>query len=232
MAIARGRIISVSVPGGTLIWSAVAAAWALALLLPAVGHGDLVSHHSVLEGTTPPSFSTLLLFLVAWQVMTGAMMLPSSLPMTQLFARVSQGQAHPRRAMVAFLAAYFAVWTGFAVAALAGDAGLHQLVNAWAWLGERPWLIAGSVLMLAGAFQFSPLKERCLDACRNPVQFLWRYYDRGTGAAWRLGVRHGLFCLGCCWALMLIMFGVGMGSLAGMALLTGVMFLEKVLPAG
>ncbi|MBA2518039.1 MAG: DUF2182 domain-containing protein [Chloroflexia bacterium] len=225
MATARGRIISV--PGGGFIWSGVAAAWALALLLLVLGHGELVSHHAVLRETELPSFSTLLLFLVAWQVMTGAMMLPSSLPMLQLFARASQGQAHPHRAMTAFVAAYFAVWTGFALVALAGDAGLHRLATAWPWLAERPWLIAGSVLLLAGAFQFSPLKERCLEMCRNPVQFLWRFYDRGVPAAWRLGVRHGLFCLGCCWALMLTMFAVGVGSLTWMAALTGVMLIEK-----
>jgi predicted metal-binding membrane protein len=135
-------------------------------------------------------------------------------------------------AMAVFLGAYFAVWTGFAVAALAGDAVLHRLVRNWAWLGDRPWLIAGTVLVLAGAFQFSPLKERCLDACRSPVGFLWRYYGHGAGAAWNLGVRHGLFCLGCCWALMLTMFAVGVGSLTWMAGLTGVMLIEKTSTQG
>lgn len=230
MTITRGRIIAI--PGGALIWGVVAAAWALALLLPALGHGDLVSHHAVLEGRSLPPASTLLLFLVAWQVMTGAMMLPSSLPMLQIFARTSRAQVHPRLAMTVFLAAYFAVWTAFAVVALAGDAGLHLLIDRWAWLGARPWLIAGSVLLLAGAFQYSPLKERCLDACRSPVNFVWRYYDRGLPAAWRLGIRHGLFCLGCCWALMLTMFAVGVGSLTWMAALTGVMLIEKTARRG
>ncbi len=230
MAIARGPIIALS--GGPLVWGAVVATWTLALLLPIIGYGDLVSHHAILEGTKLPPVSTLLLFLVAWQVMTGAMMLPSSLPMIQLFARASHGQVHPRRAMAAFLTAYFAVWTGFAIVALAGDAGLHWLVAHWTWLANRPWLIAGAVLLLAGAFQFSPLKERCLDACRSPVNFLWRYYGRGLGPAWRLGVRHGLFCLGCCWALMLTMFAVGVGSLTWMAALTGVMLIEKTARQG
>lgn len=225
MAIARGSIVSM--PGGALVWGVVTVTWALALLLPVIGDGDLVSHHAILEGRALPSAATLLLFLVAWQVMTGAMMLPSSLPMIQLFARVSHGQRHPRLALTVFLVAYFTVWTGFALVALAGDAGLHWLVEQWTWLAKQPWLIAGAVLVGAGAFQFSPLKERCLDACRSPVQFLWRYYDRGLPAAWRLGVRHGLFCLGCCWALMLTMFAVGVGSLTWMAALTGVMLIEK-----
>jgi predicted metal-binding membrane protein len=131
-----------------------------------------------------------------------------------------------------FLLAYFVVWTGFAVAALASDGLLHVLVERWRWLDTRPWLIAGSVLALAGAFQFSPLKERCLDACRSPLGFLWRYYRRGAWSAWRLGLRHGLFCLGCCWALMLVMFAVGLGNLVWMAVLTGVMVIEKTMPWG
>lgn len=225
LTIDRGR--SVSIPGDAWVWSVVATAWALALVLPHVGLGDLVSHHAILGGGTMPPLSTLVLFVLGWQLMTVAMMLPSSRPMLLLFARVSQGQAHPRRAVAAFLAAYFVVWTGFAIVALTGDAVLHQLAAAWPWLAARPWLITGGVLMLAGAAQFSPLTTRCLEVCRNPAQFLWRFYGRGVGAAWNLGVRHGLFCLGCCWALMLTMFAVGVGSLTWMAGLTGVMLIEK-----
>ena len=96
----------------------------------------------------------------------------------------------------------------------------------------RPELLAGGVLILAGAFQFSALKERCLDACRNPMHFMWRFYGRGAGKAWSFGLHHGLFCLGCCWALMLIMFAVGVGQLVVMALLTGLMTIEKTARIG
>jgi predicted metal-binding membrane protein len=164
---------------------------------------------------------------LAWQVMTAAMMLPSSLPLLRLFARASAGQAHPRLARFAFVAAYFAVWTGFAIVALTGAAGLQRLSHHQPWWHERPWLVGGVVLLLAGGFQFSSLKERCLRQCRSPFGFLRRHYRRGVGAAWELGVRHGLFCLGCCWALMLVMVAVGVGHLAWMAGLTGVMVLEK-----
>jgi len=225
VAIARSRVHPI--PGESVVWSVVSMAWTLAIALPILGHGDMVSHHELLEGHMLPPLPTLLLFLAAWQVMTGAMMLPSSLPMVGLFARSSRGQVRPRLALVAFLAAYFAVWTGFALLALIGDAGLHQVVERWHWLDERPRLITGSVLVLAGGFQFSPLKERCLNACRNPVAFLWHHYRRGLWPAWALGLRHGVFCLGCCWALMLVMFAVGVGSLAWMAALTGVMMIEK-----
>jgi len=215
-------------PQPIVLWGMVTAAWALTVLLVAVGQGDLLlDHDAVLDDRTRAWPLTLLLFLATWQLMTAAMMLPSSLPMMLIFRGVSRSQPRPRLVFGLFLLGYFAVWTGFAAVALVHDAGLHWLVDHWRWLAARPWLIGGSVLILAGAFQFSPLKERCLDACRDPLSFLWRGYARGLGPAWSLGIRHGLFCFGCCWALMLTMFAVGMGSLAWMAALTGVMTIEK-----
>jgi predicted metal-binding membrane protein len=225
---ARARLV----PGVNPIWGLVAAAWALGVVMVATGSHQALRHHDVLADTTIPSPASLALFLAAWQVMTAGMMLPSSLPMVHLFARASRGQTRPRLALGLFLAAYFAVWTLFALAALLTDAGLHALVARWGWLDARPWLISGMLLVAAGAFQFSPLKERCLDACRNPLSFLWHHYRRGPRAAWDLGWRHGLFCLGCCWALMLVMFAVGVGSLVWMAGLTGVMVIEKTSRAG
>ncbi len=216
----------------TLVWGGIIGSWALALAVPALGHGGALAHHALFVGNGLSPVASLLPFLAAWQVMTAAMMLPSSLPLVTLFAQASRGQARPRLALAAFLAAYFAIWTGFAIVALLGDAALHGLVARWSWLAGHPWLIPGGVLILAGAFQFSPLKERCLDVCRTPVNFLLRYYQRGMTAAWSLGLRHGLFCLGCCWALMLTMFAVGVGSLAWMFGLAGVMIAEKTMPWG
>ncbi len=94
------------------------------------------------------------------------------------------------------------------------------------------WLIGGATFAIAGGFQFSPLKEHCLKQCRSPLSFFMHYYHHGVGAAWRLGLRHGVFCLGCCWALMLVMFGVGVGSIVWMAVLTGLMVVEKTYPGG
>ncbi len=226
----RGRITH---RDDAVIWAAAAIAWALALLFAALGRGNLLMDHDALfEDRTLGWPLAIVLFLATWQVMTAAMMLPSSLPMMQIFFRVSRRHEEPRLAFGLFLLGYFAVWTGFAVVALGGDAALHWLVDHWSWLAARPWLIGGTVLVLAGAFQFSPLKERCLNACRDPLAFLWRHYARGPGAAWWLGIRHGLFCLGCCWALMLTMFAVGVGSLAWMAGLTGLMVIEKTSPRG
>jgi predicted metal-binding membrane protein len=205
----------------------VGVSWLLMTLLMTGDHTHLLAHDAVLSGHVLPPLSTVVLFLAAWQVMTGAMMLPSSLPLIRLFTGASRNQEHPRLVLAFFVGAYFAVWTGFAFAALAVDGVIHLTVDRWAWLEDRPHLVAGSVLVLAGAFQFSPLKERCLDACRSPMGFLYQHYRRGPRAAWALGLRHGLFCLGCCWALMLVMFAVGIGSLAAMAALTGIMTIEK-----
>jgi predicted metal-binding membrane protein len=191
-----------------------------------------MNHDALLEGHRMPFALAIIVFFAAWQLMIAAMMLPSSLPVIQLFDQASRHQARRRQARAAFLAAYFVVWTAFALIALANDTGLHWLVDHWRWLDERQWLIGGSVLVLAGAFQFTPLKDRCLDACRNPMSFLWHHYGRGTRAAWQLGLRHGLFCVGCCWALMLLMFAVGVGSLSWMAWLTAVMIVEKTVPWG
>ena len=210
----------------------IAASWLVMVVLVTGSHDRIMAHDAMLAGRLLPSLPTLLLFLAAWQVMTGAMMLPSSLPMIRLFAATSRNQEHPSLVLAVFLGAYFVVWTGFAVAALVADAGLHLIVDHMAWLDRHPGTITGAVLIGAGAFQFSPLKEQCLEACRSPLAFLYQHYGRGVRRAWDLGLRHGLFCLGCCWALMLVMFAVGIGSLAGMAALTGVMAIEKAFPWG
>lgn len=219
-------------PDHLLLGGVVLAAWVLAAWLALSGRGDALDHGALLERSGLPLPQAVLAFLPAWLLMVAAMMLPSSLPMFHLFAHVSSGQSRPRLVLLVCLGAYLAIWTAFAVVAIVGDAGLHWLVSRSEALSARPWLISGFTLLVAGAFQFSPLKEQCLRACRHPGSFLMRHYRRGVGAAWALGVRHGLFCLGCCWALMLVMFGVGVGNLAGMALLTGVMLIEKTQPWG
>lgn len=210
-----------------VILAAVGGAWLLVLGLYALDQAALIKHDAVLTRAGAAWPLAVAVFVITWQLMTAAMMLPTSLPMIRAFAVPARAQARPAAAMAAFLAGYFVVWTAFAVLALAGDALVHWLVDRSEWLAARPWLISGGVLIGAGAFQFSPIKERCLAECRSPVQFLWRHYRPGLAGAWRLGVRHGIFCLGCCWALMLLMFAIGIGSLAWMAALTGVMVVEK-----
>jgi len=209
----------------------IAAAWVAAVAAQAAGAAALLHHDALIEDGPSPLVAGVL-FLLAWQVMIAAMMLPSSLPLVRLFGRASAGAPHRSHAMVAFLGGYALVWSAFGALAFAFDAGLHAAVAASPWLHEREWAIGGSVLALAGAFQFSSLKDACLDKCRHPAQFLMRYYERGIGGGFRLGARHGAFCVGCCWALMLVMFAAGFASLLWMAVLTTLMVHEKTRPAG
>jgi predicted metal-binding membrane protein len=205
---------------------AIGGAWALAIIAEATGTSGALHHDALIEGG-PPLWAGLLLFLVAWQAMVAAMMLPSTLPLIRLFDAASSSQERPRRVRAAFLGGYAAVWTAFGAQAFLGDVTLHRTVDALPWLHERPWLIGGSVLVLAGAFQFSDLKERCLSKCRHPGPYLLAHYRRGAAAGFRLGFGHGLFCLGCCWAMMLVMFAAGVAVLWWMAGLTAIMVYEK-----
>ena len=189
-------------------------------------------HHDALVEDGPPVWMALGLFLVAWQVMIAAMMLPSSLPLMRIFAAASAGQRRPGAAMAGFLGGYALVWSAFGALAFLVDVGVHAAIDLSPWLEGRDWLLGGSVLALAGAFQFTKLKDACLDKCRHPGHFLIRFYERGPGGGFRLGARHGVFCLGCCWALMLVMFSVGVASLAWMAVLTALMVWEKTRPSG
>src|SRR5256885_5888673 len=166
--------------------------------------------------------------------MIAAMMLPTALPLFRLFDRMVQ----PRRDYIALLglliAGYLAVWAGFGIAAHLLDAAVHAGVRQSEWLMLNGWAVGAAVLALAGMFQFSGLKYRCLDKCRAPFGFI---AERWQGPqpwrnAWRLGRDHGLYCVGCCWALMLLMFVVGTGNVGWMLGLGAIMAGEKNKPWG
>jgi len=216
---------------GVALWVVAGVCWVGTVWLVVAAGGS--GHHGVvLESPDWPWPLRIGAFLAVWLVMIGAMMLPSVVPVARLFGAVTARAPRPAPARVAFLGGYLAIWTGFAGLALLGDAAVGALAAGWAWLAARPGLVLGATLLVAGAFQFSPLKNACLTACRNPVGFLWQHYRRGPAGAWRLGLRHGVSCLGCCWALMLVMFGTGVGSLAWMVGLTAVMVVEKTARRG
>lgn len=208
------------------IWVAIAAAWLLAVVAETTGQGRVLHHDALIHGGLP-LWAALAVFLVAWQSMIAAMMLPSSLPLIRMYDQVVGAQDGSQRLRAIFLAGYVSVWTVFGAIAFLVDIAVHRTVHALPWLAARPWLIAGGVLLLAGAFQFSPLKDACLKQCRHPGVYLMRHYRRGAASAYRLGRDHGLFCLGCCWALMLLSFAAGVANLAWMAVLTALMVFEK-----
>jgi predicted metal-binding membrane protein len=203
-----------------------AGAWALAIGAEVAGHGGAFGHDALIEGGLPLP-AALALFVLSWQVMLAAMMLPSSVGMLRAFGRLADREPDPARSKAAFVAAYAFVWTEFGFVAFAGDGVLHRAVDASPWLSAHEWLIGGGVLLVAGAFQFSSLKDRCLTECRTPVGFLMERYRPGVRAAFRVGVSHGVSCVGCCWALMLVGFAAGAGNLLWMAVLTTVMVVER-----
>jgi predicted metal-binding membrane protein len=214
------------------ILAGIAAAWAAAIAAQFAGVAALANHDALLTGDRPPLALAVLIAILAWQVMIAAMMLPSSLPLVRLYSRATERAPQRGRSMAAFIGGYALIWSAFGLAAFCFDAALHATVNASPWLADHDWWIGGSVLALAGAFQFTSLKDACLDKCRHPAQFLTRYYERGPAGGFRLGARHGAFCVGCCWALMLVMFAAGVASLIWMALLTALMVHEKTRPMG
>ncbi|MBV8197667.1 MAG: DUF2182 domain-containing protein [Candidatus Eremiobacteraeota bacterium] len=210
---------------------AIAAAWIIAIVAQLTGSAPLLHHHALIEGGPAPGVAALL-FILAWLVMIAAMMLPSSLPLMRMFAVVSTGQRNAGYALFAFVGGYVLVWSAFGLVAFGGDVVLHATVDRTPWLAARPWLIAGAILALAGIYQFTPLKDRCLQVCRLPANFLMHHYRRGVQAAFDLGRRHGIFCVGCCWALMLIGFAAGFANLWWMAALTALMVYEKIARRG
>lgn len=211
----------------TVVWAVALGCWLLMIGLLVLGDIDVADHDTVIEHSTLPMVPRLMAFAGAWLVMIGAMMLPTTVPVVRLFVRATAAAPGRFRARTIFVVAYAGVWLLFALVALAGDTQLHALVHRWPWLHDHEPLILAGALLVAGAAQFSPLTTRCLRLCRDPRAYLMARYRRGTRGAWDVGTRHALSCLGCCWALMLIMFATGVGSLAWMIGLTAVMVVQK-----
>ena len=168
---------------------------------------------------------------VMWSLMMVAMMLPSAAPMILLFARLSSQSEHGSARTIGFAACYLFIWILFSALASVSQAGLVSMAaaseEALRLVDNK---IAGILLLLAGAYQLSPLKAACLDHCRSPLAFLMQGWRPGWRGAMRLGMRHGLYCLGCCWALMLLLFVAGVMNLAWIAVLAVVVIVEKLAP--
>jgi predicted metal-binding membrane protein len=206
------------------------AAWLALWLWEGSPYGHYL-HHATDGGSLPLEAA---LFATGWLLMIVAMMLPSSVPLVVTFRALVGRRRRPGVLVGLLLAGYLIVWGSFGLAAWVGDRGIHAAVEAWPWLAEHPQLIIGATLLAAGLWQFSPLRDRCLDECRSPLGFVINRW-RGTSErfeALSMGVAHGAFCVGCCWSLMLVMFGVGLGSLTAMLALGGLTAIEKNLPWG
>jgi predicted metal-binding membrane protein len=177
---------------------------------------------------------TAVLYIAGWVLMTAAMMLPTTLPLLEMFRRLTSLRPNQTQLVVLLIGGYLGVWLGFGILAHVFDWGLHEAFDRSTWLQANAWVFGAGPLILAGAFQFTRLKYRCLEKCRAPLSFVTAYWRRngGPGQAILLGVRHGAFCVGCCWALMLLMFAVGTGNVGWMLALGAVMAVEKNMPWG
>ena len=176
----------------------------------------------------------LLIFVSGWTLMTVSMMLPTSMPLVTLFRRLTHQRPDRLQLVGLLIVGYLGVWSLFGALAHFGDLFVHEVVERSAWLETNAWVIGAGTIMLAGLYQFTPLKYKCLDKCRSPLSFITQHWSgsRERSQAFRLGVHHGLFCVGCCWSLMLLMFVVGVGNLGWMLALGTVMAVEKNMPWG
>jgi predicted metal-binding membrane protein len=209
-----------------------ASAWLVLVVWDRSPWGRFLDHGTADEAVA--GAAALGVFVAAWVLMLAAMMLPTTAPLVALFARVVGERPDRRRLTATVLAGYTSVWVVAGLVAYVGDEVLHAVDDRWSVVGERGRLLVAAALAIAGAYQLTSLKQRCLTACRSPYGVLLsRWRGRSPLAeAYTIGTSHGRTCVGCCWALMVIMFAIGAGSLGWMLVLATVMTIEKTAPRG
>jgi predicted metal-binding membrane protein len=229
-----GRPDSLPQPAGSPrlglgLTAASAGAWVITGLGAVTGTGVMLGHDALINGGpqgAPPLWLGIAGFLVAWQVMLAAMMVPASTPAIGVMARAARSLDRPTAQAIAFIGAFIAVWAAFGLIAFAGDWVLHRIVDATPWLAAHPQVIGAGILGLAGGYQLTPLKRRGLAACRDPLSVAACCQPSARRPGLQAGFRHAIDCLAASWPLMLLMFAVGPADLVWMVALTGVMAYE------
>jgi predicted metal-binding membrane protein len=230
----------------TLLFSLIAVtaiAWAFTLyqpfamdasMGPAMGEmGGMVMEDMAMDGMS--AGWSFLVFVTVWTTMMVAMMLPAAVPMILIFAAAqARRDRHVAVPTWIFVAGYVLVWATAGLGAYVLDQAFTDLLSSHRSTAGVSWapIALGITLILAGLYQFTPLKHVCLRQCRSPWGFVAQYWREGRTGAVNMGVRHGLYCLGCCCALFAVLTAVGMMSVAWMVSLTLVVFAEKVFPFG
>ena len=213
-----------------LLIAIAAAAWALLVWQQMGMDADMrMDMYSLTMGMKAP------LFLAVWMIMMIAMMFPTAAPMILTFHQVQAGKQGRGETFVSswvFVAGYMLVWGAMGVVAFAGAMGAEMIAGHVGLSTATAARFGGALLMVAGAYQLSPLKDLCLAKCRTPIGFILTSWRDGYWGAVRMGLEHGLFCLGCCWLLFLALFPLGIMNVAAMAVVTLLIFAEKTLPAG
>jgi len=222
---------------GTLLIVLVAiplAAWTWIALMARDMYGSMQGPSAWMM-STEWDWPRVVLLWAMWAVMMIAMMLPTAAPLILLYASAMRGNADvqaPARRVYALAAGYVFVWTLFSVAATALQRGLARGLVLTPMMEPATPLAGAAILAIAGVYQLTPLKRACLRACRSPLGFMMQRWRDGAAAAFRLGVEHGTHCLGCCWALMLILFAGGVMNLVVIFALTAWVLVEKLAPFG
>jgi predicted metal-binding membrane protein len=212
-----------------------ALAWAYLLVLARqMPHQDMAMvmamPHMRAWGTTE-----LLLTWVMWAVMMVAMMIPSAAPMILMFAALNRrrrAQSAPLVPTTVFVLGYLLVWAGFSGLATLAQWGLHAAALLSPLMISTSPMVGGLLLLVAGLFQWTPLKSTCLRQCRSPLGFLMTAWREGAWGALVMGLRHGIYCVGCCWVIMALLFVAGVMNLLWVAALAALILAEKVLPHG
>jgi predicted metal-binding membrane protein len=192
------------------------------------GHADMLGIHA----WDAKHFG---MMFVMWAVMMTGMMVPTAAPMALVHAAVARKAARqgtPVAPTAAFVAGYLAIWTVFSLAATVAQWGLDRAALLSPMMVSNSPALGASLLIAAGAYQLTPLKDRCLEHCREPARFIAEYWRPGIFGAFRMGLIHGGYCLGCCWILMGLLFVGGVMNLLWIALITGFVLIEKLVPFG
>ncbi len=211
----------------------VAVSWAYLAIEagPVGGPSDMAA---MVEMRPRDGVGLFLLFLM-WAVMMVAMMLPSAMPMILLHAAVTRKTRNGRSlaaSISVFVAGYIVTWTLFSIAATLIQSYLEHLALLSPMMVGNSVLLGGLILVAAGVYQMTPAKDVCLTHCRTPFAFVAAHWRPGMGGAFRMGFHHGLFCVGCCWVLMALLFVGGVMNLLWVAAIAGFILLEKIAPLG
>jgi predicted metal-binding membrane protein len=175
------------------------------------------------------------LLFVMWAVMMVAMMVPSAAPMVLAFLGLNQQRRAAARPLVPvgiFLLGYLAVWTAYSLVAALAQWRLHEAALLSPAMSATSPLLSGGLLIAAGVFQWTPLKHACLKGCRSPLSFLMSEWREGASGAFLMGLRHGAYCVGCCWVLMALLFVAGVMNLLWVAMIALFVMAEKILAKG
>ena len=183
---------------------------------------------------TPWDLADFVLTFLMWAVMMVAMMVPSASPMILTFATINRKRLADETPLIRtglFLVGYLLVWAGYSLLAALGQWGLHAAALITPAMVVTPWL-GGILLVAAGVYQFTSLKDVCLSRCQSPFGFILTQWREGAAGALVMGLRHGAFCVGCCWVLMALLFVAGVMNLLWVAAIAAFVLLEKVAPLG